>query len=137
MSYGELFSTRLVAEQRYEEAVTQATSEIELDPDEPEAWFNRGQAFSGLGQLEEAARDYAEALGKDASASNLDPAALDDELFDVLRKLAIAAKADRAAAAGFLTRYQDLLPAGRHLNDVPKWLAHLDGAQMVWVRDQV
>ena len=137
MSYGELFSTRLVAEQRYEEAVTQATAEIELDPDEPEAWFNRAQALSGMGQLEEAARDYAQALGKDASASNLDPAALDDELFDVLRKLALAKKSDRRVAMGFLTQYQELLPNGRHVGDVPKWIAHLDGEQQVWVRDQV
>lgn len=137
MSYGELFSTRLVAEQRFEDAVKQASLEIETDPDEPEAWFNRAQALSGLGRLEEAARDYGEALGRDASASNMDPAALDDELFDVLKRLALAKKADPSAAAGYLTRYQDLLPEGRHLSDIPKWLAHLNGEETVWVRDHV
>ncbi len=137
MSYGELFSTRLVAEQRFEDAVKQATEEIETDPDEPEAWFNRAQALSGLGRLEEAAHDYGKALGRDASASNMDPAALDDELFDVLKRLALAKKSEPSAAAGYLTRYQDLLPEGRHLSDIPKWLAHLNGEETVWVRDEV
>ena len=137
MSYGELFSTRLVAEQRFEEALNQATQEIEADGDEPEAFFNRAQAFSALGRLEEAARDYAAALGKDASASNMDPAAADDELFDVLRRLALSRKDDRSAALACFDEYRRLLPSGRHVGDIPKWIAHLDGEQPVWVRDQV
>lgn len=137
MSYGELFSSRLVAEERYEDAVAQATEEIGNDPDEPEAWFNRAQALSSLGRLEEAVADYAQALGKDASASNLDPAALDDELFDALKRLALARRQDRSAALACFDRYTSLLPEGRHVADVPKWIAHLDGEETVWVRDQV
>ncbi|MCG5055809.1 MAG: tetratricopeptide repeat protein [Myxococcales bacterium] len=136
MSYGELFSTRLVADEDFEAAVEQATREIETDPDEPEAWFNRGQAQAGLGKLEEAAQDYAHALGLDTSASNLDPAALDDELFEVLRRLALAHRADRDQALSHFQRYQTLLPSGRHVPDVPKWVAHIDGVEAVWVRDQ-
>jgi tetratricopeptide (TPR) repeat protein len=136
MSYGELFSTRLLAEERYEEAIDQANQEIETDAAEPEAWFNRGLAQSNLGQLESALGDYERALGLDASASNLDPAVLDDELFDAIRKLAVAHKSDTPKAKFFLGRYEDLLPAGRHLADLPKWHAHIDGIETVWVRDK-
>src|ERR671938_380327 len=48
-----------------------ANREIEAQPDEPEAWFNRGQALAGLGRFAEAADDYERALGLDASASGL------------------------------------------------------------------
>lgn len=137
MSYGELFSTRLVAEERFEEAIVQATQEIDADADEPEAWFNRAQALSALGRLDEAAQDYAAALARDASGSNLDPAAADDELFDVLRRLALSKKADRSAALAHFDDYKRLLPEGRHVGDIAKWIAHLDGEQPVWVRDTV
>lgn len=135
MSYGELFSTRLLAEERYEEAIDQANQEIETDAEEPEAWFNRGLAQANLGRLESALADYETALGLDASASNLDPAVLDDELFDTIRRLAVAHKAEVSKAKGFLVRYAEALPEGRHLVDLPKWSAHIDGIETVWVRD--
>jgi tetratricopeptide (TPR) repeat protein len=135
MSYGELFSTRLLAEERYEEAIDQANQEIETDADEPEAWFNRGLAQANLGQLESALKDYETALGLDASASNLDPAVLDDEIFDTIRRLAVAHKGEASKAKGFLGRYAEVLPTGRHLDDLPKWHAHIDGVETVWVRD--
>ncbi|MDX2020666.1 MAG: tetratricopeptide repeat protein [Deltaproteobacteria bacterium] len=135
MSYGELFSTRLLAEERYEEAIDQASQEITNDAEEPEAWFNRGLALANLGRLDGALTDYEAALGLDASASNLDPAVLDDELFEVVRRLAVGSKADPGKAKGFLSRYTQLLPAGRHIGDIPKWVAHIDGVETVWVRE--
>ena len=135
MSYGELFSTRLLAEERYEEAIDQANQEIETDADEPEAWFNRGLALASLGRLPEALLDYETALGKDASASNLDPAVLDDEMFEAARRLAVAHKSEPTKAKAFLERYTEVLPAGRHLTELPKWIAHIDGIETVWVRE--
>jgi len=135
MSYGELFSTRLLAEERYDEAIDQANQEIETDADEPEAWFNRGLALASLGRLPEALLDYEAALGKDASASNLDPAVLDDEFFEAARRLAVSHKSEPVKAKAFLTRYTQVLPAGRHLNDLPKWFDYLDGIETVWVRE--
>lgn len=135
MSYGELFSTRLLAEERYDEAIDQASQEIANDAEEPEAWFNRGLALANLGRLEGALTDYEAALGLDASASNLDPAVLDDELFEAVRRLAVSCKADPGKAKGILSRYTQLLPKGRHLGDVPKWVAHIDGVETVWVRE--
>ena len=69
MSYGVLHSTAMVAHGRFEEAVAQATREIELAPEEPEALFNRAQALVGLQRLEEALADYARVLAADLSAS--------------------------------------------------------------------
>src|SRR6058998_2826113 len=77
MTYGALASSILLAESKFEAAITQATAEIAATPDDPEAHFNRGQALAALGRFAEAATDYERALGLDASASGLDPEAAD------------------------------------------------------------
>jgi tetratricopeptide (TPR) repeat protein len=136
MSYGQLFSTKLVADGRYEEALAETAREIAADPDDPEPRFNRGQALVGLERLEEAVASFEAALARDASDSALDPDVLDDELFDALRALAVSCRADRGRAVAWLERYEALLPSGRHRSDVPKWVAHLDGKDPVWSRDR-
>lgn len=135
MTYGALFSTKLVADGKYDEAVTRATQEIASDPAEPEARFNRAQALVGLGRLEEAIADYTHALSLDSSDSSLDPAQVDDELFDALRTLALAHKADRALALATLERYRAIVPEGRHVGDIAKWADHVNGIETVWYRD--
>ncbi len=136
MAYGALLSTKLVGEGKYEAAIAQATRELGLQPDEPEAVFNRAQAKVALGQLPEAIADFELALSMDCSGSNLDPSAVDDELFDALRNLAVAQKDDRDTALATLQRYVATLPAGRHVDDIAKWTDHIRGVQTVWVREQ-
>src|SRR5262245_33457071 len=104
MGYGQLRSRKLCAEGRFEEAVTAAGEELRLDPAEPEIFFNRGQALAGLERFEEAAADYERALGMDASASALDPEAVDDELFFALRRQAERLADDRTAAVAVVRR---------------------------------
>ncbi len=137
MTYGQLFSTKLVAEGRYDEALAQAEQERAADPDDPEPHFNHAQALVGLDRLEDAIASFEAAVARDPSDSALDPDVLDDELFDALRTLALACRADRARAVAWLERYRALLPSGRHAEDVPKWIAHLDGQDPVWSRDRV
>src|SRR5262245_6168136 len=131
MPYGQLPSTALIAAGQFEEAVVAAGAEMAARPGDPEPLFNRGQALAGLGRVAESATDYARALGMDASDSGLDPEALDDELFFALRSDAVA----RGDAAP-LRRYLELLPAGRHVGDVPKWIDKLAGVDAVWYRDR-
>jgi tetratricopeptide (TPR) repeat protein len=131
MPYGQLHSTALVAAGRFEEAVAAAEAEAAAEPGDPEPLYNRGQALAGLGRFGEAAADYERAVGMDASGSALDPDALDDELFFALRSDAVA----RGDAAP-LRRYLAVLPAGRHVSDVPKWLDKLAGVDAVWYRDR-
>jgi tetratricopeptide (TPR) repeat protein len=137
MTYGALASTQLVSGGRFEEAVARASAEIAAMPDEPEAYFNRAQALAGLCRWEEAVADYQAALRLDASASALDPAALDDELFFALRTLAVSRKADPAAALATLARYTELLPQGRHIDDLATWSDHINGVEALWYRDRV
>ncbi len=139
MTYGALFSTRLVAEGDFHGALAKAAQEIAADPDDPEAHFNQGQAHAGLGQYDESVAAYSRALAMDAGQSALDPAVVDDELFDVLRtwSLALAQTADRATAIATLERYRSLVPDGRHVDDVAKWTAHINGVEAVWYRDRV
>jgi tetratricopeptide (TPR) repeat protein len=136
MSYGSLFSSKLVGEGRFAEAVDTATKEIGLLPDEPDAYFQRGQAHAGLGQLEQAVADYAAALSMDASGSSLDPEIVDDELFFALRTLAATQKTDPARAAETLRRYAAILPNGRHVADIAKWVDNFNGVEEVWYRER-
>jgi len=135
MTYGALASTSLVTASNFDAAIDQASREIAAQPDEPEAWFNRGQALAGLGRFAEAAADYEKALSLDASASGLDPEAADDELFFALRNIALAQKDQPAQAIATLERYRRVLPAGRHLEDIQKWVNHVNGVEEVWVRE--
>jgi tetratricopeptide (TPR) repeat protein len=142
MGYGQLRSRKLYTDGLFEEAIDAAVGEIATDPAEPEAYFNRGQALAALDRYAEAAADYERALGMDASASALDPEAVDDELFFALRRHAFADFNDtptpnRAEAIAVLRRYLEILPHGRHVDDVPKWIDKLNGKETVWVRDRV
>jgi tetratricopeptide (TPR) repeat protein len=135
MTYGALASTELLAECKFQEALTQATQEIASQPADPEAYFNRGQALAGLGRFTEAAADYERALSLDASASGVDPDAVDDELFFALRNTALALKDRPAEALAALERYRAVLPEGRHVEDIAKWANHINGVEVVWVRE--
>jgi tetratricopeptide (TPR) repeat protein len=135
MTYGALASAAFVAESRFDEAIVEATREIAAQPDEPEAYYHRGQALAGLGRFAEAADDHERALSLDASASGLDPEAADDELFFALRNLAVAQKDRPDEALATLERYRRLLPAGRHLADLETWANHIKGVEVVWVRE--
>jgi tetratricopeptide (TPR) repeat protein len=135
MTYGALASTELVAQCNFEEAIAQASREIEAQPAEPEAYFNRGQAQTGLGRFSQAADDYERALSLDASASGLDPEAADDELFFALRNVALEQKDRPEEARATLERYRRVLPDGRHLDDIQKWVNHINGVEEVWVRE--
>jgi tetratricopeptide (TPR) repeat protein len=136
MSYGALASTHLVTSGRFDEALARASAEIAAQPDEPEAYFNRAQALVGLGRWDEAVSDYEAALRLDASASGLDLAAVDDELFSALRTIAVARKDRPSEALAVLARYRTILPAGRHIDDLTVWEEHVRGVEPVWYRDR-
>jgi len=136
MTYGALFSTQLVRDGRYAEAIETATREIATQPDEPEAFFNRGQALACLARFEEAAADYQRALALDDSASSVDPESIDDELFFALRSAAELRKGEPAEAIRTLERYRQILPHGRHVDDIAKWRDSFNGVETVWVRER-
>ncbi len=136
-TYGAWLSTKLVAEGRSEEAIAAANEELAAVADDPEILFNRGQAQAALGRYDRAVADFEAALVMDTSASSLDPEALDDELFHVLRTWATARRDEPDAALMTIRRYRSLLPAGRHLDDIGKWEDSLRGVQAVWYRERV
>ena len=137
MSYGSLFSSKMIGEGRFEEAVQAAAGEIEAQPSDPEAYFNRAQALAGLERFAEAIPDYERALSLDPRESSLDPEIVDDELFFALRSLASTRKADPTAAIAIIERYRAILPQGRHLDDIAKWTDSFNGVETVWYRERV
>jgi tetratricopeptide (TPR) repeat protein len=137
MSYGVLFSSKLVSRGEFDEAIVKASEEIAASPDEPEPLFNRGQALVALGRFAEAVIDYEAALARDATASALDLETDDDELFFALRSLAQSQKERPVEAIATIERYRAVLPAGRHLDDIKTWVDHINGVATVWVRERV
>jgi tetratricopeptide (TPR) repeat protein len=136
MIYGALFSSKMVSEGRFDEAIATATSEILTQPDEPEGYFNRAQAYAGLERFAEAVADYEKALTMDMSQSSVDPEIVDDELFFALRSLAATRKAEPEAAIAVLERYRAIVPTGRHLEDIDKWKDSFNGRETVWYRER-
>jgi tetratricopeptide (TPR) repeat protein len=139
MAYGSLFSTKLINDARFDEAVEAASQEIDVAPEDPEPYFNRGRAQAGRERWDAAVEDYARALGHDASASSVDPAEIDDELFFALRQWAVMErdhKQDLPAALKILDRYLTLCPEGRHVGDLDTWRDHLRGIEHVWIRER-
>jgi tetratricopeptide (TPR) repeat protein len=136
MIYGALLSSKLVVDGRFAEAVEAATSEMTTQPDEPEAYFNRGQALAALERFEEAIADYEKALSMDHSASSVDPETIDDEIFFALRRAADARRSDPERAVQTLERYREVLPNGRHLDDIGKWADAFKGVETVWYRER-
>lgn len=139
MGYGSLFSTKLIADGRFEEAVETAAREIATAPNDPEPYFNRGRAAAGLERWDAAVEAYRHALQRDAGSSGVDPAEIDDELFFALRQWAVAERdSSKSAERGLeiLERYSQICPEGRHAGDLDTWRDHLRGVERVWVREQ-
>jgi tetratricopeptide (TPR) repeat protein len=134
MIYGALHSSKMVVDGLFDEAVEMATKEIATQPNEPEAYFNRGQALAALDRFAEAVADYQKALSMDDSASSVDPETIDDEIFFALRRAADALRADPAEAVRTLERYREVLPRGRHVDDIAKWADSFNGVETVWYR---
>jgi tetratricopeptide (TPR) repeat protein len=140
MAYGSLFSTQLITDARYEEAVETAGREIATAPGDPEPYFNRARALAGLERWDAAVLDYERALRQDLEPSAIDPAEIDDELFFALRQWAVSLRdqhKDLPGAIAVLDRYATICPAGRHLEDLDTWRDHLRGVERVWVRERV
>ena len=52
------------------QAVADFTTVLKLDPNNVNAYFNRGSAYDSLGQYEKAVADYTHALDLDSSSTN-------------------------------------------------------------------
>jgi tetratricopeptide (TPR) repeat protein len=121
-TYGITFSRKLREEGRYDEAIGAADRAAALDPDDPEAAYDRAAALYCVARFQEAVLAFARAIDLDRAAGLLEQDVVDDDLFETLRKWA---EAEPARAPELLGRYAEIQPAGRHLEDVDKWLRHL------------
>jgi Flp pilus assembly protein TadD len=79
---------------------------LELAPDDPQAWVNRGEVLLRAGQLEKAAGDFAEALRRDTSGRN--PAANRARVLGLLVRETLQACADKGLAGVEEARQQVL-----------------------------
>ncbi len=76
-----------------EAAVAHYTRCLELAPEDPQAWVNRGEVWLRAGQLEKAAGDLAEAIRRDPSGRH--PAAIRARVLGLLIQTALKACAER------------------------------------------
>ena len=137
--YGRSFSSKLIQDGKYEEAIVEAAKAIAQEDDEPEHFVDRATALVHLDRNAEAVQDFVRALQLDGSAGILESDLIDDAYFSAL--LAAArndAESDVDAGCARLQTYLETLPAGRHVDDVRTWTLRLRGqlkSEFVKVRD--
>lgn len=124
--YGRSFASKLLAEERFEEALTEADRAIAAESDEPEHHLDRAQALVGLGREADALPSFIRALQLDAEAGVLESDLVDDDYFSALLAAA-RAESDVEAGVRRLASYKETLPEGRHLRDADDWARRLRG----------
>jgi len=126
--YGMSFASELNEEGRHDEAIVEATKAIEAGDATAEPFIDRATAYDLLERHGEAVADFERAIEVNEVARSVDADMLDDAYFSALvcsgKKLAETSKEAAAAAIG---RYVQLLPRGRHVNDVEQWQARMRG----------
>jgi len=121
MTYGISFAQKLLDAGKYDDAAAEASKALAADPDDPEPFFERAQAYANLDRYVEAAADYEQALKLDEEARVLTTDFVDDAYFSALLGAA------RTQGEKWLDRYPEVLPKGRHLNDARDWKKRLRG----------
>lgn len=125
-SYGISFAAKAIAAGNFPEAIVQATSAIERDETDPEAFFERATAYAWMDRYLEAVFDFEHAIDLDTEAGILETDAVDDAFFSALLG---AAQKESSIVDGVkhLDRYPAVLPKGRHLQDAIDWTRRLRG----------
>jgi tetratricopeptide (TPR) repeat protein len=119
------FAAKLLEAHKFDEALVEATRAIAREEDNPEHYVDRATAYAELGRNADAAADFERALELDIDARVLETDFVDDAYFSAL----LAAARGRAVAEGVRTleRYLEILPDGRHRQDVADWQKRLRG----------
>ena len=137
-SYGQSFAMKLLSHDKLDEALIEAERAITLDPEDPEAMFDRAQVHLALEHWEAGVADVERALDLDRTARVLDDSMVDDALFSALvawgRQVV---ETDRPRALAILDRYQAIFPRprGGHQKDYEEWKRRLSGEQRTsWTR---
>ena len=126
--YGMSFAKKLTEDGRYDEAIAEATREIDLGNAGPEIHAERAAAYELLERWVDACDDFERALVLDREAHVLELDLVDDAYFSALLSCA-RADAERSVESGVarLDRYAASLPAGNHLGDAAEWKRRLRG----------
>ncbi len=135
--YGMSFARKMIDDGLYEEAVIEATKEIDAGTTSPEILVDRATAYDFQEKYAEAAMDFERALVLDLAERILERDDIDDSYFSALvcaaEHLAHAHSAtgdvEKSVSAGteLIDRYARALPAGRHLREAEEWKRRLRG----------
>jgi tetratricopeptide (TPR) repeat protein len=120
--YGMSFAAKMIEQGKYAEAVEEATRAVARDEEDPAPLVERASAYAWLERYPEAVTDLEAAIALDETAGVLETDVVDDAYFSALLGAAkVEARTSLETATATLARYQDLLPAGRHLADAAAW----------------
>ena len=126
--YGMSFAKKLIEEGKYEEAVAEATRQIDAGTDNPETLAERATAYDFMEKYAEAAMDFERALELDKTQTILETDDIDDSYFSaVVGAAELLASTSVAEGTLFLERYARALPEGRHLKEAEDWKKRLRG----------
>lgn len=127
-NYGRSFASKLVEDERFEEALVAGTEAEKRDPHDPEPILDRARALLALERWNDAADEVARAMKLDEEAGILETELVDDTLFQaLLGEARMVVGTDLSRALAQLARYSKIMPTGRHLADVQTWSGRLRG----------
>lgn len=127
-NYGRSFASKLIDDERYEEALVAGTEAEQRDPLDPEPVLDRARALLALRRWTDAATEVERAMSVDRAAGLLETDLVDDTFFQaLLGEARMVAGSDLARALDQLARYAKVLPSGRHLTDAQTWGGRLRG----------
>lgn len=126
--YGMSFARKMIEDGLYEEAVVEASKEIDAGTTNPEILVDRATAYDFQEKYAEAALDFERALVLDVAERILETDDIDDSYFSAL-VCAAEQLAQKSVPEGtaFIDRYARALPEGRHLREAEEWKRRLRG----------
>jgi tetratricopeptide (TPR) repeat protein len=136
--YGQSFAAKYLKEGRYAEALTSASEQIEMAPEDPEPFLERAQAYLALERFQEAVDDIVACLKLNEEAQSADEDVIDDTLFTALVDWAkTIAPQDQNRAVALLWRYLEILPKGSKQESLAEWTRWLRGESKILVKDKL
>jgi tetratricopeptide (TPR) repeat protein len=132
--YGQSFAAKFLKEGKYEQALAAADEQLEMDPDDPDAYLERAQILAALERYEAVVEDIARCLEKNGEGT-ADEDVIDDTLLSALVDWGKTLN-DAERAVALLGRYSEIYPGGKKGEAVAEWVRYFRGESKILIKER-